>query len=97
MIKKVINHQSNDNKAVSKPEALGPATPGRGGGGGALGPKDNGGAGGGAPNIGGGGGATGGGGGGGPGTAGASERRGDLRPPTRYTAQQLDINLSQHT
>ena len=80
---------------MSEPEAFGPAMPGRGGGGGAPGPKDIGGAGGGGgtPKIGGGGGgATGGGGAGSPGAAGASDRRGDLRPPTGYTAQQLNIN-----
>jgi len=84
---------------MCEPEAFAPAMPGRGGGGGAPGPRDIGGAGGGggAPNIGGGGGATGGGGGGGPGTAGASDRRGDFRPPTSYITHQLNINCSLHT
>ena len=68
-------------KTTSEPEAFGPAMPG--GGGGAPGPSIIGGAGGGgtAPNIGGGGGAAGGGGGGGPGTVGAPDATGDLRPP----------------
>lgn len=64
-----------------KPEAFGAAMPGRGGGGGAPGPGGAGG-GGGAPNIGGGGGASGGGGGAGPISTGASDRTGDLIPPT---------------
>lgn len=77
--------QNKNYKATNKPEAFGPAIPGGGGGGGAPGPNIIGGAGGGggAPNIGGGGGgASGGGGGGGPGTTGASDLTGDLRPPT---------------